>query len=72
MDADSDYCYYIRALARYANMPEGACRVSVRALVRKGLVELVRELLDENTGMLAGFGYRLTAAGRKLVGEMNR
>jgi hypothetical protein len=64
-DYNSDYVYYTRLVATYAGLTESYTRKALRALVRKGLAELVRGLQSEEDGHLMGSGYRLTDAGRK-------
>lgn len=64
-----DICIYTRTIAREANLDFQQAKRSVRALVRKGLAELVRGLMTDE-GYLAGSGYRLTPQGNELAADI--
>lgn len=69
LPADPDYCEYTRNLVRTMNSDHARVKRALRALCGRGLVELVRGLMNDYDGKLYGSGYRLTDAGRKFYRE---
>jgi DNA-binding MarR family transcriptional regulator len=59
-------CLYMGHIASTTGLTLSQVRRSVRSLARKGLVELVRGLTDDE-GLLRGSGYCATRTGRDLV-----
>lgn len=62
-----DYAFYTHTIANAAMVTPRHARIALRALQRKGLVHLVRGLVDECTGELRGSGYEPTDAGYHAV-----
>jgi DNA-binding IclR family transcriptional regulator len=54
-------------IAKQTGLPKNQVRVSVRALARKGLVELSRGLIKEEDPGYYGSGYRATQEGLLVV-----
>lgn len=67
-DAWPDSCLYTRGIMCRASLERLQTRRAVKALVRKGLAELVRGLFDDD-GKVAGSGYASTPAGRALISK---
>lgn len=65
-------CLYMRTIAANTKLTIVQTRRSVRSLARKGFVELIRGLIDEETGMLAGSGWCATEKGKKLIETRGR
>jgi hypothetical protein len=60
---DDEAYYYTRIVARKSHLSYRLTRICLRALVRKGLVDYGRGLMDDD-GMLAGSGYQISQKGR--------
>lgn len=56
-------CFYTSGLEKGLKLKRIQARRAVRSLVNKGLAELVKGLIDENNGLLAGSGYSATDDG---------
>jgi len=67
LDVEPGCGIYMRAIAGLTGLSHHAVRCAVRSLARQGYAELVRGLINERTGMIAGSGYGLTALGRALL-----
>ena len=65
-DVDDWGALYLRGITAETKLDTGQARRAVRSLARKGLAQYERGLVDEE-GMMAGAGYRATAAGKKLA-----
>ena len=64
---DSEFCYSsFRGIMFGTNLDRQTVRNACRALARKGLTEYGRGLWS-NDGMVAGSGYRITAAGEEFL-----
>lgn len=55
-------CLYLKTIARLSGVERKIIRRVVRSLARKGMVELVRGLFDDD-GRIAGSAYCCTQAG---------
>lgn len=56
-------CFYTSGLQKSLKLKRIQVRRAVRSLVSKGLAELVKGLINEDTGLLAGSGYSTTDDG---------
>lgn len=54
---------YMKTIATITDLDKKAVRKAVRTLARKGYAELVRGLINEEDGLLAGSGYAITTKG---------
>jgi len=59
---DEANCTYFRSISEDTKLEEKKVRIYVRSLVRKGLAQYMRGLLDRD-GMVAGSGYSATSKG---------
>lgn len=59
---DCEWGLYFRGVRERCSLPEKQIRRTVRALARKGMVELM-QLFNEETGEVAGSGYVATPKG---------
>lgn len=73
---DYEMCYYARGILSSINDDDQEhctieqVRKSIKKLKRRGLVELVRGLVDESDGFLAGSGWQLCYRNRKTIDRL--
>lgn len=65
-EQDEGTCFYTRTIAKEAGMDEKKARIAIRALVRKGLAEYRRGLMNDDA-MCVGSGYCISTEGKKLM-----
>jgi len=58
-----DMAVYMKTISTVTNLPKNVVKRHLRALARNGYAELMRGLVNEDTGMLAGSGYAITPKG---------
>jgi DNA-binding MarR family transcriptional regulator len=60
---DEGWALFMFYIVEHTGLTIKEVRRALRSLKKKGLAELVRGVMDEDTGMLAGSGYAATRAG---------